>query len=80
MAGGGGGGGGVRGALYAESTDCEREPESTTISTIGGLGPFCTFTTDGSTECCVGVRGDESATESRETSETVGEVSMVREG
>jgi hypothetical protein len=51
MAGAGGGGGGVEGAVYAESTDCERELGSVTISTVGGLGPLCAFMTDGSTEC-----------------------------
>ena len=49
--GGGGGGGGVNGAVYAESTDCDREPGSTTMSTVGGLEPLRTFMTDGSTEC-----------------------------
>lgn len=51
MAGGGGGGGGVKGAVYAESTDCDREPGSVTISTVGGLGPVCAFRIEGSTEC-----------------------------
>jgi hypothetical protein len=38
------------------------------ISTMGGPS-FTEETTDGSTECCVGVRGEESTTEAGEASE-----------
>lgn len=74
MAGGGGGGGGG-GAMpeYPGSTDCARDMGSLIISIMGG--PSLTEDTmDGRTECCVGVRGDESTTEAGEASEYEGEM------
>jgi hypothetical protein len=54
------------------STDCARDMGSLMISTIGG--PSLTEdTTEGRTECCVGVRGDESTTEAGDASEHEGE-------
>lgn len=48
------------------------------ISTVGLSGTFLADTTEGRTECCVGVRGEESTTESGETSELVGEAFALR--
>ena len=53
---------------YPGSTDCARDMGSFIISIIGA--PSLTEdTTDGRTECCVGVRGDESIADAGEASE-----------
>lgn len=70
--GGGGGGGGIGESEYLGFTDCARDVGSTMNSTVEGRS-FAAVMTDGSTECCVGVRGDESTTDEGDVSEFVGD-------
>lgn len=78
MVGGGGGGGGVIGDCCecVVSTDCVRDMGSVMISIMGGPS-FTEDTTEGSTECWVGVGGEESTMEDCDISDCSGEFALI---
>jgi hypothetical protein len=62
---------------YPGSTDCDRDM-GPPMTSIVGCPSFTEDTTEGRTECCVGVRGDESTTDAGEASEYAGECPRLR--